>query len=96
MHAVTLEVVIRAGRAVDWDFVEVRSAKTANLRIGIGEQTPLQQGIVREINAGNDMAGMKGDLFVFGEEIIGVAVEYHFTDALHRNQRFGDQFGRIQ
>ena len=76
--------------------MEIGSPQTTNLRIGIGEQTALQQRIVCEIYARDDMAGMEGDLFVFGEEIIGVAVQYHFTDALNRNQRFGDQLGGIQ
>lgn len=42
VHAVTLEVVIRAGGFVNRDFMEVRPAQTANLRIGIREKAALQ------------------------------------------------------
>ncbi len=42
------------------------------------------------------MSGMKSDLFIFGEEIIRIAVQHHFTDALHRNQLFRDQLGRVE
>jgi hypothetical protein len=42
------------------------------------------------------MAWMERRLFVFGKEVIRVAVEDHFPDPLHRDQRFGDQLGGIQ
>ncbi|MOA25968.1 hypothetical protein D3C78_1467280 [compost metagenome] len=39
---------------------------------------------------------MERHLFVFGKEIIGVAVEHHFADQLYRNQLFRDEFGGVQ
>ncbi len=39
---------------------------------------------------------MKSDLFIFGEEIIRITIQHHFTDALHRNQLFWDQLGRVE
>ena len=96
VHAIALEVVVRAGRAINRDLVEVRSAQSADLRIGIGEQTPLQQRIVSEVQPRYDVARMESSLFVFGEEVIRVAVEDHFADALHRHQLFRNQLGRIQ
>ena len=96
VHAVTLEVVVRAGRAVNRNFVEVRPAETADLRIGIGEEAPLQQGIVGEIEPWDNMARMEGHLFVFGKEVIRVTIEHHFANPLHRHQRFWDQFRRVE
>ncbi len=49
VHTVPLEVVVRAGRAVNRDFMEVWPAQAADLRIGIGEETTLQQRIVSKI-----------------------------------------------
>ncbi len=45
-HAVALEVAHRALRPVDRDLVEVRAAQPQQLRVGVGEQPPLQQRIV--------------------------------------------------
>jgi hypothetical protein len=39
---------------------------------------------------------MEGRLFVFGKEVVRVAVEDHFADPLHRHQRLGDQLGGIE
>lgn len=39
---------------------------------------------------------MERRLFVFGEEVIRIAVKHHFPDPLYRNQRLGDQLGGIQ
>ena len=76
--------------------MEIRPAEAANLRIGIGEESALQQRVVAEVYSWNDMPGMEGRLFVFGKEVIRVAIKDHLTDALHRNQRFRDELGGIQ
>lgn len=57
MHAITLEVVVRAGRTVNRNLMEIRPTKTTDLCIGIGEQTSLQQRIVGEVQTGNNMTG---------------------------------------
>lgn len=76
--------------------MEIRPAKAADLRVGIGEQPPLQERVVAEIDPRHDMSGMEGRLFVFGKEVIRVAVEDHFPHPQHRHQRLGDQLGRVQ
>src|SRR5690606_29442096 len=53
---ITLTIVIRCNRTVDRDFVEVRPAQTADLRVGVGKQATLQQRIVGEVDAGHDVA----------------------------------------
>lgn len=57
MHAVTLEIMIRTGWAINWDFMEVGPTQTTDLGIGIGEQAALQQGIVSKIDARDDVSG---------------------------------------
>ncbi|STS81930.1 Uncharacterised protein [Klebsiella pneumoniae] len=78
---------------ISWKFGPTQAA---NLRIGVREETPLQQRIVAEINARDDMSGMEGRLFIFGKEVIRVAVEDHSANPLHRHQRLGDQLGGIE
>ena len=62
--------------------MEVRTAKANQLRIGIREQASLQQRIIGEIDAGHNVAGVKRDLLRFGEEVVGIAVQGQFADAL--------------
>ncbi|SRN44289.1 Uncharacterised protein [Shigella flexneri] len=96
MHAVTLEIMVRAGRAVNRNLMEIRPTKTTDLCIGIGEQTSLQQGIVGEVQTRNNMTWMECCLFVFGKEVIRIAIEHHFADTLNGHQFFRDQFGWIE
>ena len=76
--------------------MKVWPAKAANLRIRIGKQTSLQQGIIREIEARDNMTGVKRDLFVFSKEIIRITVEHHFAHPFYRHQIFRDQFRRVK
>ncbi len=73
----TIALVIVYGNywPVDGYFMKIRSAQANELCIGIREQAALHQWIVGEINTGHDMAYVKGYLFGFGKEIIGIAVE---------------------
>ena len=96
MHRIALVVMKRAHRPVDRNLVEVRAAQAADLRIRVREQTPLQQRIVREIDARHDMPRMERHLFGFGEEVVRVAIERHLADDLHRHQFFRNQLGRIE
>ncbi len=77
-------------------FMEVRPTQAANLRIGVREETPLQQRIVAEINARTICPGWKAACSFFGKEVIRVAVEDHSANPLHRHQRLGDQLGGIE
>ena len=76
--------------------MEIRPTKTTDLCIGIGEQTSLQQGIVGEVQTRNNMTWMECCLFVFGKEVIRVAIEHHFADTLNGHQFFRDKFGWIE
>ena len=62
----------------------------------IREQPALQQRVVAEIDARNDVAGMEGGLLGFGEEIVGIAIEDHLADDLKRHEFLGNEFGRVE
>ena len=51
MLSVALAVMERHDRPVDWNFMKVRPAQSADLGIGVGKQTALQQWVVSEIDA---------------------------------------------
>ena len=96
MHAVALEVVIRAGWAVNRDFVEIRPAQSADLGIGIREQTPLQQWVIAEIDARHHVARMESYLLGFCKVVVRVAVKHHFADDFDRHQLLRDQLGGVE
>ena len=93
---VALIIVHRAGRAIDRNLREVRTAEPGELRVGVGKQTTREQRIVREIDARHDVARMKRDLFGLGEEVIGIAIEHQLPDRAHRHHFFGNDLGRIE
>ncbi len=95
-HPVTLHVVERALGRVDRDLVEIGRAQPRLLRVEIAEQAALQQRIIREIHAWQDIGRHEGDLFGFGKEIVDIAIERHAPDHLDRDILFRDQFGRVE
>ena len=95
-HPVALEVVQRTFRSVDRDLMEIGRAQSRFLRVEIGEQAALQQGIVRKVDAGNYVARQECDLFGLGEEIVDIAVERHAPHDLDRNVFLGDQLGGVE
>jgi len=96
VHAVALEIVHRADRPVDRNFVKVGAAQTRDLRIGVREQPALKQWVVGEIDTGYHVSGVEGHLLGFCKKIVGVAVQHHFSDQLHRHHGLGNQLGWVQ
>src|SRR6478672_2577391 len=94
--AVTLGVVNSGYRTIDRNLVRVRSAQTYQLRIGVREQTTLEERIIGDIDAGHDVAGVKRDLLRFGEKVVGIAIKGQFSYTLDRNQFLRDDFRRIK
>jgi len=86
----------RAFGRVDRDLVEIGRAQPRLLRVEVGEESALQQRIVAEIDAGDDVRRQEGDLLGLGEEIVDVAVERHAADDLDGDIFLGDQLGRIE
>ena len=95
-HPVALEVVHRAARRVDRDLVEVRRPQPRFLRVQIAEQPPLQQRVVREVDPRRHVGRAEGDLFVFREVVVHVAVQGHRADQFDRHLFLGDQLGGVQ
>ena len=51
------------------EFVEVRTAQAEELRIAVREQPTLQERIVREVDAGHDVADVERDLLGLVEDV---------------------------
>src|SRR5437868_2220316 len=96
MEAIALEVSKWAFRSVYRQLMKVGAAETAELRVQIGEEATLEQGVFRKIDAGNNVAGAKGNLLGFRKEIVGIAVQNEFADHLERNFFFRNNFGGIE
>src|SRR5476649_1999948 len=96
VQGIALAVVEGSDRAVDRDFVKVWAAESADLRVGVGKQPTLQQWIVGEVDAWDDVPRAKRNLLGFGEEIVRVAVQHHFAQWCDRDDFFRDQFGRVE
>src|SRR5687768_9072265 len=62
VHAVALVVVHLRDRRVDRYFVEVRATEARDLRVLVGMDAPGEKGIIREVDAGNDVRGAIGNL----------------------------------
>ena len=71
---VPLIIVDGSHGPIDRNLMEVGSTQARELRVRVGEETALQQGIIREIDAGDEMTWMEGYLFRFGKKAIGVAI----------------------
>ena len=80
--AIALIVVHWCHRAIDRNLVKIGTAETNQLGIRVGEQAALQQRIVGEVDARNDVPGVKRHLLRFGEEVVRIAVEGQLADAL--------------
>ena len=78
-HPVALHIGEGTARGVDWDLVEIGRAEPRFLRVEVGEQAALKQGVVGEINPRDDVGGEKRNLLGLGEEIVDVAVSYHMV-----------------
>lgn len=84
--AITLVVVDLDHRPVDGDLGKIRATQADQLRIQVGEEATLQERVIGEVDTRHHMAGMERNLFGLGKEVVGVAVEHHLADALHRHQ----------
>ena len=94
--AVLLEVGDRALRGVDREVREVRAAEALQLGVEVREVAALQQRVVGEVDAGDDVLGAERDLLGLGEEVVDRAVEHEPADAAHRHQLLGDDLGGVE
>ncbi len=94
--AVALHVHDGAARCVDGDLLVVGTAEAAELGVDVGEVAALQQRVVGEVDAGDDIGGGEGDLLGLGEVVVDVAVEDHPADDAQRQDFFGDELGGVE
>jgi hypothetical protein len=94
--AVALLVGERALRRVHRQLVEIGRAQPRQLGVEVREQAPLEQRVVREVDARHQVRGAEGHLLGLGEEVVGPAVEHHPADHLQRHPLLGDQLGRVE
>ena len=57
---------------------------------------PCSSGSLREVDARHHMARMERHLLGLGEEVVGIAVEHHAPDALHRHHLLRNELGRVE
>ena len=96
VEAVAEHVVDRTVGAVDGDLAEVRPAQAGDLGVDVGEQPHLQQRVVRDVDAGHQVAGVEHHLLHLGEEVGGAAVERHRADDLDWAELLGDDLGGVE
>jgi hypothetical protein len=94
--AVMLVVAHLGNRRIHRQLSEVGAAQPDELGVEVGEVTELQQRVVGEIDTGDHVGGVKGHLFGFGEEVVGIAVKYHLSHRADRNLFLGNDFRRVE
>lgn len=94
-EAIVMVVMMRAFGCVRRQH-QVIAAETMALRILIGKDASLQEFVVAVMNTGDDKGRTEGQLLVFLEEIIGIAVENHSSHRLKREQVLWPDLGDIQ
>jgi hypothetical protein len=55
-----------------------------------------EQGVVREIEPGNDVSRTKRHLLGFGEEVVGVAIQNHAADGRDGYELLGHDLGGVE
>jgi len=80
-RAIAIEVHHRADWSVDGELLPI-DTQPRNLGIEIRKVPSLQQGIITESDAGNDMAGTERNLLDLGEILIDSTIEDEFADLL--------------
>src|SRR5215813_4498534 len=90
---VLLEMMHRALRRVDRNMGEVWTPETFELRIEVGEVAPLEEGIIRKVDARHDIQRAEGDLFGLSEEIVDAAIEHKAPDTPNGHILLWDHLG---
>ncbi len=76
--------------------MEVGAPEATELRVEVREEAPLQQRIVREIEARHDVGRAERDLLGLGEEVVRVAIEHHAAHPGEGHELFGDELRRVE
>lgn len=82
-------------RRVDGELLIVR-AQSISLRVVVAEQPRLEHRVCGRLDAGNEMRGGDGQLFDFGEVVLGIAVERYASDWSERHFAVRPDFGHVE
>ena len=66
------------------------------LGVEVGEVPALQERVVGEVDAVDDVLRAERHLLGLGEEVVDDAVEHEAADRLHRHLFLGDELGRVE
>src|ERR671919_1762722 len=94
--AVLLEKMDWAFWRIDGDMGEVGSSQSLELGIKIGKIAALQEGIIGEVNAGDNILRTECYLFGLGKEIIDTAVQNKTPHTPDRHILFRDNLGGVK
>jgi hypothetical protein len=93
---VLLEMRDRALGRVDRQLGEVGAAQPLELGVQVGEVPALQQRVVGEVDAGDDVLGAERHLLGLGEEVVHHPVQDQAADPPDRDLLLGNDLGRVQ
>ena len=93
---VLLEVGERTLGRVDRELSEVGAPESLELCVEVGEVATLQQGVVGEVDPGDDVLGAERHLLRLREEVVDRPIEHEATDTPYRQHLLGDQLGRVE
>lgn len=109
--AITVVVVDRNARLVDRKLLKVRPAVAVELRVEVREETPLEERILAEVDAANDVPGLElqtlernhrgycftyHDLLGLSKVVARVAVESHLANLGQGDVFLRDDLGRVK
>src|SRR5690606_6764732 len=94
--ACSIIIVYWSQRLVNGKFGKIGTVEAVELCVDIGEETRLQEWVIGDIDACDDIARMKGNLFCFGKEVVWISVQHHLAHPFQWNQLFRNYFRRIQ
>ena len=66
------------------------------MSIEVAEVPSLQERIVAESDAGDDMASAEGDLLCLGEKFVHATIQGHFPNILNGHEFFRPDLGRVE
>ena len=92
---ITLEVRHWHNRRVDRKLLVV-GTKAVALCIGVREETRLQHGVGRRLDAWNEMGGREGDLLDLGKVLIDHSVQDQLAEFLQRHKLLGPDLGGVE
>lgn len=93
---VAVVVVDRSTRTVDGQLLKVGTTMAVQLSVQVREDSALQQRILGEVDAADDVARLEHDLFGLGKVVGRVGVQLHNTERLDGDVLLGEDLGGVE